>query len=168
MIVSRLERGEGPLDLETLERLAIALDVSLAIELGRDRLDTVADAGHLAVQELVLRLTRTAGFQQRIELPTRPTEPWRSIDVAVASDLRRLAIAAECWNTIGDLGAAIRSSNRRQPSSPLLRSADGAKAPDPAPSGSSARPPATGSWSPATRRSSARPSRVRHAAGSQR
>jgi transcriptional regulator with XRE-family HTH domain len=113
MVVSRLERGEGPLDLETLERLAFALDVSLVIELGRDRLETVADAGHLAVQELVLGVSRAAGFRRRIELATRPAEPWRSIDVVVASDVRRLAIAAECWNSIGDLGAAIRSSNRK-------------------------------------------------------
>jgi hypothetical protein len=64
-------------------------------------------------RKLVLRLTRTAGFHRTIELPTRPAEPWRSIDVAVSSVLRRIAIAVECWNSIGDLGGAIRSSHRK-------------------------------------------------------
>lgn len=113
MVVGRLERGEQSMDLETLERIALGLDVPLAIELGRDRLQTVADAGHVAMQELVLRLARACGFRTAIELPTRPSEPWRSIDVALASDARHLAVCVECWNSIGDLGAAIRSSNRK-------------------------------------------------------
>lgn len=113
MIVGRLERADGPLDLQTLERIAIGLDVSLSVGLGRDRLETVADAGHLAVQELVLRLGRARGLRRAIELPTRPGEPWRSIDVVLASDARHLAICAECWNSIGDVGAALRASNRK-------------------------------------------------------
>ena len=114
MIVGRAERSIGPIELETLERISMALGVALVVDLGRDPLDDVADAGHLAMQELVLRVTRRAGFDVRFELPTRPAEPWRSIDVAVASEARRLAIEIECWNTIGDVGAASRSSGRKQ------------------------------------------------------
>lgn len=114
LIVGRAERNVGPIDLEALERISMALGVALVVDLGRDPLDDVADAGHLAMQELVLRVTRKAGFEVRFELPSRPGEPWRSIDVAVASEALRLAIQVECWNTIGDVGAATRSSGRKQ------------------------------------------------------
>jgi transcriptional regulator with XRE-family HTH domain len=114
MVISRVERGVGPLDLETLERIALALGVALVIDFGRDPAEDVADAGHLAMQELVLRLTRASGFEVRFELATRQAEPWRSIDVGLALEQRLLAIEVECWNTIGDVGAASRSSGRKQ------------------------------------------------------
>lgn len=113
MAISRLERGEGNLDLELLERIAIALGVPLRLELGRDPREDVADAGHLAMQELVLRHGRAGGFTRQFELPTKPNEPWRSIDVALGDPRRRVAIDVECWNTVGDFGAAARSSTRK-------------------------------------------------------
>ena len=113
MIIGRTERAVGRVELETLERIALALEVPLAVGFGRDGLENVADAGHLAVQEIVLRLGRAIGFGTQFELPTRPNEPWRSVDVVLGSAPRRLAIAVECWNTIGDLGAATRSSRRK-------------------------------------------------------
>lgn len=113
MVISRIERGEVRLDLELLERIAIVFGLPLNVHLGRDPREDVADAGHLAMQELLLRLGRANGLDRQLELPTRPTEPWRSIDVVVASEPRRLAIAIECWNTIGDFGAAVRSSQRK-------------------------------------------------------
>jgi transcriptional regulator with XRE-family HTH domain len=112
MTISRLERGDGPLDLETLDRVGLALGVPLAVGFDRDTHD-VADAGHLAMQELVLGITRGCGFVRQFEMPTRPSEPWRSADLGLASDARRLAIDAECWNTFGDVGAAARSSRRK-------------------------------------------------------
>jgi transcriptional regulator with XRE-family HTH domain len=112
-VIARLERGEGRLDLELLERIAIVLGVSLSVSLSRDPREDVADAAHLAMQELVLRLGRAAGFDRQFELATRPAEPWRSIDVALGSEVRRVAIEVECWNTIGDVGAAARSSTRK-------------------------------------------------------
>ena len=112
-VVTRLERGVGRADLEILERLATVLGVPLTVRLGRDPREDVADAGHLAMQELLLRLARAIGFNRQIELPTRPAEPWRSIDVVLASQARLEAIAIECWNTIGDFGAAARSSMRK-------------------------------------------------------
>ena len=114
LVVGRVERGEGPLDLETLERISLAIGVPLAVGFDRDPRTDVADAGHLAIQEVVLRLARAAGFEAQFELPTRPNEPWRSADVALGMAARRLAIEAECWNTIGDIGAATRASRRKQ------------------------------------------------------
>ena len=114
MVESRIERGIGPLDLDALQRIAIALDQPLQVTFGRDRLEAPSDAGHLAVQELVLRLGRTAGYAASFELPTRPAEPWRSADVGLRNDAARRLILVECWNTIGDVGAAARASERKR------------------------------------------------------
>lgn len=113
MVISRAERGTGRLDLEVLERITIALGVALIVDFGRDLREDVADAGHLAMQELVLRLARPAGYEPSFELATRPAEPWRSADVALAKEARRLAIEVECWNSMGDVGAATRTTTRK-------------------------------------------------------
>lgn len=114
LVVSRIERGIGRIDLEAVERVSVALDVALVLALGRDPREDVADAGHLAMQELVLRAGRAAGFDVQFELGTRPAEPWRSIDVALGSARMRIAIVIECWNTIGDIGAGSRSTSRKE------------------------------------------------------
>lgn len=112
--VSAIERGfGGSHTLDTWQRLAVALGVPLRVELGRDPLGETADAGHLAVQELVLRLGRVAGNGRGFEVPTRPGDPARSTDVGLRSDTRRLLILVECWNTIGGLGAAARATSRK-------------------------------------------------------
>jgi hypothetical protein len=113
MIVNRVERGVGPIDLDGLERIGIALGVSLTVSFARDPKGDVADAGHLALQELVLRLGRARGFSGGFELPTRPAEPWRSIDVVLRSEEAHRMICIECWNTFGDIGAAVRTSTRK-------------------------------------------------------
>lgn len=113
LVVSRIERGIGAFELETLERLGLALDVPLTVEFGRDPREQVTDAGHLAMQELLLRTGRHAGYHGQFELSTKALEPWRSIDVGLFDERRRLAICVECWNLIGDIGAAARSSARK-------------------------------------------------------
>ncbi|MEO5705318.1 MAG: helix-turn-helix transcriptional regulator [Candidatus Limnocylindrales bacterium] len=113
MVVSRLERSEVQLDLQTLDRIGLALGVPLAVGFDRDLQQDVADAGHLAMQELTLRITRAAGFEARFEMATRPNDPSRSSDIGLAIDQLHLAIDVECWNTFGDLGAATRSSRRK-------------------------------------------------------
>jgi len=113
MIINRLERGVGPIDIDGLERVAIALGVPLNLGFARDPKADVADAGHLAMQELVLRLGRRNGYEGAFELATRPVEPWRSIDVVLASKPRQRLICAECWNTIGDIGGSVRASTRK-------------------------------------------------------
>jgi transcriptional regulator with XRE-family HTH domain len=112
-IVARTERAETRLDVEALQRLALALDLPLTVELGRDPRRDVADAGHLAMQELILGVGRRAGLLHRFELATRPNDPWRSADVVIGSDQQRAAADIECWNVFGDIGAAVRSSQRK-------------------------------------------------------
>jgi transcriptional regulator with XRE-family HTH domain len=113
MVVSRTERGITNLDLDVLQRIGLALDRPLLVTFGRDVLQAPVDAGHLAVQELVLRLGRPAGYTGAFELATRSTEPWRSVDIGLASEAGHRMILVECWNTFGDVGAAARSTNRK-------------------------------------------------------
>jgi len=111
---SRIELGHGGgHTLDTWQRLAMALDRPLSLSLARDTIQAPADAGHLGIQELVLRLGRARGLAGSFELRTRPAEPWRSTDVALRDDRRRLLLLFECWNTFGDVGAAARSTNRK-------------------------------------------------------
>lgn len=112
-VVSRAERGIGALDLDALERIAAALDVPLAISIGRDLRQDDVETGHLAMQELLLRSGRRAGFTRKFEMSTRPAEPWRSCDVGLGSAIQRVAVAVECWNSFGNIGTATRSSNRK-------------------------------------------------------
>jgi transcriptional regulator with XRE-family HTH domain len=112
--ISDLERGRGGSHtLDTWQRLALAVDRPMRIELRRDAREEPADAGHLAIQELILRLGRRAGYPGGFELPSRPSDPSRSTDVGLRDDRRRILILVECWNTFGDLGAAVRSTNRK-------------------------------------------------------
>jgi transcriptional regulator with XRE-family HTH domain len=113
-VVSRIERGRGGnASLESWQRLGMAVGRPLVISVQRDRAGETPDAGHLALQELVLRLGRVAGYSGTFELATRPQEPWRSADVGLSSATTRRLIHVECWNTFGDLGAATRSSARK-------------------------------------------------------
>jgi transcriptional regulator with XRE-family HTH domain len=112
--VSRLERGlGGGMTLDAWQRIALAVGTHLQVSLPRDALQEPIDAGHLAVQELVLRLGRPAGYRGLVELATRQVEPWRAIDVALVDDVRRRLTVVECWNSMGDVGAAARASNRK-------------------------------------------------------
>lgn len=111
--IAQLESGQGngaPMDLWFA--LAEALDWPLRVEFGRDQLEQPAGAGHLAMQELVLRLAR--GYAGSFEMPTKPSDPSRSTDVRLLDRPRRRLILVECWNTFGDLGAAARSSDRKR------------------------------------------------------
>lgn len=124
--ISQIERGRGgSLSLATWQRIAVVLDLPLRIELGRDALEEPADAAHLAVQELILRLGRAAGYERAFELPTRPADPSRSTDVGLRDDRRRRLIRVECVNTLGDIGAAMRSSDRKNAEAQALAVAVG-------------------------------------------
>jgi hypothetical protein len=101
------------------------LDRPLRIELSRDVREEPADAGHLAIQELVMRLGRRAGHGATFELPTRPSNPAYSTDVGLRDDRARRLILVECWNTIGDVGAAVRSTNRKRAEAEGLAAAIG-------------------------------------------
>jgi len=112
--ISKLERGfGGSLSLDAWQRIGLALERPLRIELARDAREETADAGHLAIQELVVRTARRAGWVARFELPSRPSNPAHSTDVGLRDDAGRRLALVECWNTFGDLGAAARSTNRK-------------------------------------------------------
>jgi hypothetical protein len=72
-----------------------------------------SDAGHLQMQEDLMRLARATGRLSTFELPTRPTDPSRSIDVCVRDARARVLFVEEAWNTFGDVGAAIRAAHRK-------------------------------------------------------
>jgi transcriptional regulator with XRE-family HTH domain len=72
------------------------------------------DAGHLAAQELVLRIARTHGRTGLFELPTRESaRDGRNVDVGLRDDLHRALILIEIWNRLDDLGSAGWSTRRK-------------------------------------------------------
>lgn len=115
--ISRIELGRGqevPMSLWVALGLALGqpLAVSFSRPLGQGREPT--DTGHLAMQEQLLGRARQTGRHAFFELPTRPADPSRSIDVCVRDARHRVLIIEEAWNTFSDLGAAIRSTHRKQ------------------------------------------------------
>lgn len=112
--ISQMERGDGAtLSLAAWKRVSIVLDLPLDLRVGRDALEAPADAGHLAVQELILRLGRVSGYLRTFELRTRSSDPMRSTDVGLVSHEHRRLVRVECVNSFGDIGAAVRSSDRK-------------------------------------------------------
>jgi transcriptional regulator with XRE-family HTH domain len=112
--VSKIERGEGAtLSLATWQRVADALDLPLDLKLGRDAREETADAGHLAIQELILRLGRQVGYGRTFELPTKPSDPGGWVDVGLIDHPHRRLLLAECVNSLGDIGASTRASDRK-------------------------------------------------------
>jgi len=112
---SELERGAGAsAPLDTWVALGMALGRPLAVGFSRDIVpDAPVDAGHLAGQELLLRLARATGRRALAELPTRPSDPARSIDVCLRDDRNRAIIVNEIWNRCDDVGAAYRATNHK-------------------------------------------------------
>ncbi len=112
--ISDIERGRGgSLSVDVWQRTFVVLGRRLVIEAARDPAQEPLDAGHLRIQELVLRTARAAGIRGTFELPTRPAEPARSADVGLRMDAQRCLVLVECWNTISDIGAAARTTNRK-------------------------------------------------------
>lgn len=112
--ISHLEAGHGQgTSIATWTAIGIALGRPLAIGFGRDIVATPRDAGHLAAQELLLRLAAAHGRTGQFELPTRAVDPSLSIDVCLRDRRARILILAEIWNRIDDLGAAVRRMWRK-------------------------------------------------------
>jgi transcriptional regulator with XRE-family HTH domain len=123
--ISQLELGRGdgaPLSLWVALGLSLRqpLSVSFSRPLGTG--GPPADAGHLAMQEQLLGLARRTGRTAFFELPTRPSDPTRSIDVCVKDGRHRVLIIEEAWNTFGDIGAGVRSTHRKQAEAATLAS----------------------------------------------
>lgn len=110
----RMELGlGGSVPNHRWHAVAFALGTKFSSELGRDQEEATADAGHLAIQELLLRLGATAGFGRAFELPTKPVNPSLCADVAWRDDARRVLTVLEAWNSIGDVGSGRRSFTRK-------------------------------------------------------
>jgi transcriptional regulator with XRE-family HTH domain len=85
---SRIERGlGGHVPLQTWVAIGVALGRPLAVNFSRplDEARGPADAGHLEIQEYVLRLAQATGQHGTFELPTRPTDAIPSTDVGSAT-----------------------------------------------------------------------------------
>jgi transcriptional regulator with XRE-family HTH domain len=111
--LSQIELGEGvgvPSDLWFA--LADALRMPFRMEFGRDPAQDLEDAGHLEMQEFMLRLGRSTGFDRTFELSITAASPY-SVDLGLRDDRRSLLVLEECWNTFGNIGASVRSTRRK-------------------------------------------------------
>lgn len=125
--ISQLEAGFGQhTSIATWTAIGVALSRPLAIGFSRDIVALLPrDAGHLAGQELVLRLAAIHGRNGRFELSTRPANPSLSIDVCLHDRRKRLLFVIEIWNRLDDLGAAVRSTTRKVAEAGLLAASHG-------------------------------------------
>jgi transcriptional regulator with XRE-family HTH domain len=108
--LSDIESGDGAgVPLETWFAIAKALGIYLRFEFGRDPQAELRDAGHLDIQELVVRVAAQGGWTPEWE--SRTGGRWT--DVRLEDRMAGRILIVECWNTFGDLGAAIRSSDHK-------------------------------------------------------
>ena len=106
--LAEIEGGDGAhASLDHWFALAKALGLYLMFEFGRDPQQEVRDAGHLDMQGLVVRVAEAAGWKPEWE--SRSSRRW--IDVRLEDRKGRRILIVECWNTFGDLGEAVRSSD---------------------------------------------------------
>ncbi len=167
--LSAIEAGEGGgAPAEVWFAIAQALGLYLRFEFGRDPQAELRDAGHLAMQELVLRIGRQAGWEGLAEALSRPYGSDRSIDVRLTSraidSSRSPSAGTRSVTSAQPCGRAPASCVTRRSRQQPLRAVASHSAR--AWSGSSATAGRTGSSSSATPRYSRRPARARLAAGS--
>jgi hypothetical protein len=108
--------------------LSAALGIPLRIDFLRDVIAEPVDAGHLKLQELVLRLGRLTGRARTFELATKPLETGHSIDVCLRDDAQRVLVINECWNTFGNVNASVRSTRRKMAEAEQMAAAIGGDA----------------------------------------
>lgn len=112
--LAQIEAGRGGgAPAEVWFALGEALGRYLKFEFARDPQSELADAGHLDIQEMLLRLTLVGGWERVFEALSRTWGSDRSIDVRLLDRRGRRLVIAECWNTFGNLGEATRSSDRK-------------------------------------------------------
>lgn len=111
--IAKMESDRG-IGIPPADWFAVAdvLERFLKFEFSRDPHEQPADAGHLDIQQLLLRLGEQAGFDdRRVEMPGRTGARWT--DVALVSRARRVLVLVECVNTAGNVGESFRSSDRK-------------------------------------------------------
>lgn len=108
--LAAIEAGRGGgAPAEVWFALAEALGLYLRFEFGRDPQQELRDAGHLDIQELVVRVAERVGW--RPEWESRSRNRW--IDVRLEDRRQRRILIVECTNMLGDLGEAMRSSDSK-------------------------------------------------------
>ena len=90
MVESRVERGASNLDLDVLQRIGIALDRPLLVTFGRrHRWSNRRTPATWRCRSSSSDSVALPAMPPDFELPTRPAEPWRSVDVGLISESER-------------------------------------------------------------------------------
>jgi len=109
--LGEIERGGGRgVPLGVWVALGLVIGRPVAVGFSRETSAATRDAGHLAIQELVLRLARGHTVARAFELATPSLG---SIDCVLRDERRRILILIEIWNRLDDVGAARRATNRK-------------------------------------------------------
>jgi transcriptional regulator with XRE-family HTH domain len=112
--ISQMERGFGAnSSVGIWIAFGIAVGRPLAISTSRSLIAEPREAGHLAAQELVLRLARAHGIPGSFELQTRPAPNATYIDVCLRNDRHRVLEVIEIWNAFEEIGAGARNFKRK-------------------------------------------------------
>ena len=98
--LAAIEAGQGGgAPAEVWFALGEALGIYLKFEFGRDPQAELRDAGHLDIQELVLRAAKAAGWERAFEAKSGGWSSDRSVDVRLVDRKGRRVVVGECWNT---------------------------------------------------------------------